>query len=112
MDSNKLSLIQQGDSKTEESEETVFCPGFYVENAAYNPSLPPMQAALVALRASGIRDFERIQQAILVEKVGAPVHHLQSSKELLKNIAPAATLVHLMASIRNTRKRKAGGEES
>ena len=101
---------EQGRDESEGREEIIICPGFYVENAAYNPSLPPMQAALVALRACGVRDFASIQEAVLVEKRGAPVHHLQSSIELLKTIAPGAKIIHLFADVKKNRKRKADGE--
>ncbi|WP_369788639.1 cytidine deaminase [Rouxiella sp. WC2420] len=40
--------------------------GRYAENAAFNPSLPPLQAALIVLNLSG-EDCTRIKQAVLVE---------------------------------------------
>ena len=65
--------------------------GSYVENAAYNPSLPPMQAALVSLRASGVTEFNQIERAIVVECKSAPLHQKHSSRELLAVVAPDAT---------------------
>ncbi|PJG85173.1 cytidine deaminase [Conservatibacter flavescens] len=45
--------------------------GSYIENAAFNPSLPAMQVALNGVRLQGY-DFAEIQQAIMVEHA----HHL------------------------------------
>ncbi|KAL2519384.1 Cytidine deaminase 1 [Abeliophyllum distichum] len=47
--------------------------GSYVESAAYNPSLGPVQAALVAYVAGGGGGYESIVAAVLVEKEGAKV---------------------------------------
>ena len=41
--------------------------GRYAENAAFNPSLPPLQAALIVLNLSG-EDCTRIKRAVLVER--------------------------------------------
>ncbi len=45
--------------------------GRYAENAAFNPSLPPLQSALILLNMSGA-DYRQIQRAILVEQEKAP----------------------------------------
>ncbi|KAF2325123.1 hypothetical protein GH714_022898 [Hevea brasiliensis] len=48
--------------------------GSYMESAAYNPSLGPVQAALVAYLVGGSGDgYEKIVAAVLVEKEGAVV---------------------------------------
>lgn len=41
--------------------------GRYAENAAFNPSLPPLQAALIVLNLSG-EDCTQIKQAVLIER--------------------------------------------
>lgn len=63
--------------------------GSYIENAAYNPSLSPLQAALVSL-VSDKKNYEDIVEAVLVEKEGAIIGQEDISKELLKHIAPKA----------------------
>lgn len=63
--------------------------GSYLENAAFNPSLSPLQAALVSLVAD-LRDYSEIQEALLFEKLEAPISQEVMSREILKNIAPEA----------------------
>lgn len=46
--------------------------GSYAENAAYNPSLPPLQMALNLLNLSG-RAYQEIQRAVLAEGAEAAV---------------------------------------
>ena len=46
--------------------------GSYLENAAFNPSLPPLQSALVNLVFAG-EDIASIQRVVLVEKQGAVI---------------------------------------
>ncbi|SFN32164.1 cytidine deaminase [Izhakiella capsodis] len=48
-----------------------FC-GSYAENAAFNPSLPPLQAALIMLNMAGESPLE-IKTAVLVEKSDAVI---------------------------------------
>lgn len=74
---------------------TNFC-GSYIESAAYNPSLPPMQAALVALRAGGVVDFSGIDKVVLVECEGAPVRHHTSTSTILDELAPRARLENVV----------------
>ncbi|CAI9100560.1 OLC1v1037686C1 [Oldenlandia corymbosa var. corymbosa] len=62
--------------------------GSYIESAAYNPSLPPVQAALVGYIAGGGGGYERIVAAVLVEKVGAKVTHEDIARLFVKKISP------------------------
>ncbi|GMI92698.1 cytidine deaminase 1 [Hibiscus trionum] len=63
--------------------------GSYMESAAYNPSLPPAQAALVAYVAScGGGGYERIVAAVLVEKEDAVIKQEHTSRLLLQCISP------------------------
>ncbi|KAK8545238.1 hypothetical protein V6N13_066527 [Hibiscus sabdariffa] len=63
--------------------------GSYMESAAYNPSLPPTQAALVAYVASGGGGgYERIVAAVLVEKADAVTKQEPTAKLLLQCISP------------------------
>lgn len=65
--------------------------GAAIENAAYNPSLPPLQAALIALVAQG-RAYAEIETALLGQVPGASFDFTASSAKLLDIIAPGALL--------------------
>ena len=60
---------------------SLFC-GRYAENAAFNPSLPPLQSALIMLRMAGYAP-EDIQAAALVESQQGQISHLAASQALL-----------------------------
>ncbi|CAH9066159.1 unnamed protein product [Cuscuta europaea] len=62
--------------------------GSYTESAAYNPSLGPIQAALVAFVAGGGGGYERIVAAVLVEKRDAQIKQEDSAKLMLKVVSP------------------------
>lgn len=63
--------------------------GSYMESAAYNPSLGPVQAALVAYVAGGGGDgYNRIVAAVLVEKEGVVVRQEDTARLLLKMVSP------------------------
>ncbi|XVE98001.1 hypothetical protein REPUB_Repub03eG0067700 [Reevesia pubescens] len=63
--------------------------GSYMESAAYNPSLPPAQAALIAYVASGGGGgYERIVGVVLVEKVDAVIKQEHTARLLLQCISP------------------------
>lgn len=66
--------------------------GSHLENAAFNPSISPMQAALIALVADH-KDYAEIRAAALYERGGAPVSQESASRELLKKVAPHAVFV-------------------
>jgi len=65
--------------------------GPYAENAAFNPSLPPLQAALVGLRICG-GGYGDIRRAVLVERKGAATSQVCATRAVLKAIAPAVRL--------------------
>ena len=60
---------------------TLFC-GRYAENAAFNPSLPPLQSALIMLRMAGHAP-EDIRAAALVESQQGQISHLAATQALL-----------------------------
>ncbi|KAJ6856864.1 cytidine deaminase 1-like [Populus alba x Populus x berolinensis] len=63
--------------------------GSYMESAAYNPSMGPVQAALVAYVMGGRGGgYDRIVAAALVEKQGAQARQEQTARLLLKEISP------------------------
>ncbi|KAJ0254200.1 Cytidine deaminase 1 [Hirschfeldia incana] len=63
--------------------------GWYMESAAYNPSLGPVQAALVDYIANGGGGgYERIVGAVLVEKEDAVVRQEHTARLLIQMISP------------------------
>ncbi|MFH2203343.1 MAG: cytidine deaminase [Elusimicrobiota bacterium] len=62
--------------------------GAYVEVRGHNPSLRPLLAALVALRADG-RNVEDIVEGALVELKDAKISHRGISRRVLKDLAGA-----------------------
>ncbi|CAA3031455.1 cytidine deaminase 1-like [Olea europaea subsp. europaea] len=62
--------------------------GSYLESAAYNPSLGPVQAALVAFLAGGGVGYTSIVAAVLVEKEEAKVKQEDTARLILKAVSP------------------------
>jgi len=65
--------------------------GSYVENAAYNPSLPPIIAAIDRLRFSGA-SYADISEAALAELEGAKISQEGVTRLILQSIAPGVQL--------------------
>lgn len=57
--------------------------GSYAENAAFNPSLPPLQVALNLLSLSGY-GYGDIQRAVLAERADAPLTQWEATVATLK----------------------------
>ena len=57
--------------------------GSYAENAAFNPTLPPLQGALNLLNLNGY-DYPDIQRAVLAEKADAPLIQWDATSATLK----------------------------
>ncbi|MBA8034532.1 cytidine deaminase [Citrobacter freundii] len=57
--------------------------GSYAENAAFNPTLPPLQGALNLLNLNGY-DYPDIQSAVLAEKADAPLIQWDATAATLK----------------------------
>lgn len=72
-----------------------YCGGC-AENAAFNPSMSPMQGAVVNLVADG-RSYGEIARAVLVEREGAPASQAGSAQNLLQALQPKARLTVLKA---------------
>ncbi|EPF2927241.1 cytidine deaminase [Vibrio navarrensis] len=68
--------------------------GAYAENAAFNPSLPPLQVALMQLLLDGER-FENIQSAALVESHKGKISHLACTQSTLEVINPDIPVSYL-----------------
>jgi len=65
--------------------------GSYLENAAFNPSLSPLQAALVNIVFAG-EEFGAITRVALVEMRGAAISQRPATEAVLRVIAPSARL--------------------
>lgn len=65
--------------------------GSYIENAAFNPSLPPLQAALAGLFAAG-RAADSIVRLTLVEEDSAKISQESAVRGTLKALAPSARI--------------------
>ncbi|MGR5238855.1 cytidine deaminase [Vibrio alfacsensis] len=61
--------------------------GAYAENAAFNPSLPPLQVALIQILLAG-KTFENIKAAALVENSQGKISHLACTQSTLEAINP------------------------
>jgi cytidine deaminase len=72
--------------------------GSYIENAAYNPSLPPLQTALVALVLGG-GEFSEISEVMLVEVGSGPISQKSVAEAILGTIAPKVSLRAVNAQI-------------
>ncbi|KAI4376539.1 hypothetical protein MLD38_014289 [Melastoma candidum] len=65
-----------------------FYKGSYAESAAFNPSMSPMQAAIVAYVAGGGGGYEGIVRGVLVEKEGVAVRQEETAKLFAKVVLP------------------------
>ncbi|XP_068338937.1 cytidine deaminase 1-like [Pyrus communis] len=62
--------------------------GSYMESAAYNPSMGPAQAAVVAYIVGGGGGYEKIVGAVLVEKADVLVKQEHTARLLFQAISP------------------------
>ena len=60
--------------------------GAYAENAAFNPSMSPLEAALIVLIMSG-ESFDDITRAVLVEAAGSMCSQLAATTAVLSSKA-------------------------
>lgn len=63
--------------------------GSYIENAAFNPSLPPLQVALAAMALAN-EDFSEIAEVVLSEASNNSISQVSATKSVLAAIAPRA----------------------
>ncbi|GAB2661412.1 cytidine deaminase [Vibrio panuliri] len=68
--------------------------GGYAENAAFNPSLPPLQVALCQILLAG-KTFETIESAALVEMSDGSISHLADTQATLEVLNPDIPLAYL-----------------
>jgi cytidine deaminase len=60
--------------------------GSLAENAAYNPSMSPLEAAIVSLVITGGKAYADIAEAVLVEVKAAPVSQAGATRAVLASI--------------------------
>ena len=77
-------------------DEQVYSGG-YIESAAYNPSMPPLQTAIIDAVIDGMPCYTEVRQVVLVELRGGPVQHENTTRVMLEQIAPEAELIVLHA---------------
>ncbi|AJR08581.1 cytidine deaminase [Photobacterium gaetbulicola] len=70
--------------------------GMYAENAAFNPSLPPLQVALVNMNMAGY-SLADIEEAALVEKADSTISHLSDTQTTLEALNPDIPLSYVAA---------------
>ena len=83
--------------------------GAIAESVAYNPTLAPMQAALIAAHHGGAH-VETIMHAVLVEIDGAQISQLDHAAAILASVAAGATLRRTLALAPSTGERGERGE--
>ena len=72
--------------------------GGIAENAAYNPSMSPMEAAIVNLVIGAGKSYADIADAVLVESASAPVSQLDATRAVLGSISDVALRRYTSAS--------------
>ncbi|AHG21833.1 cytidine deaminase [Chania multitudinisentens RB-25] len=68
-----------------EAEDGTLYAGRYAENAAFNPSLPPLQAALILMNISG-GNCQKIHRAVLVEAKNATLSQWDATRSTLATL--------------------------
>jgi cytidine deaminase len=74
--------------------------GSYIENAAFNPSLSPLQTALVQLISAG-EDYAAISRVALAETKGAKISQKTATEAVLSAIAPSVRVELLTAEVKS-----------
>jgi cytidine deaminase len=74
-----------------------FC-GAVAESVAYNPTLAPMQAALIAAHHGGV-ELSSITHAVLVELEHGPLSQLDFARQILASVAPNASCSGVLARV-------------
>lgn len=74
--------------------------GSYIENAAYNPSLSPLQTALAGMIMSGEKP-RNISAVTLAELENAPISQKSAAQAVLDSIAPRVKLRRVTARLKH-----------
>jgi len=72
--------------------------GSYLENAAFNPSLPPLEAAMAGLFAAR-KDAHEVVRAVLVESASSRITQENATRDALSSLAPKARIDVLKARV-------------
>ena len=65
--------------------------GYYAENAAFNPSISPIEFVLSSLNFSG-KSFNQIKKVVLFEKRSSKSSQINTVKAVLNRIVPYVKL--------------------
>ncbi|WP_413284411.1 cytidine deaminase [Vibrio sp. MA40-2] len=68
--------------------------GSYAENAAFNPSLPPLQVALAQVLMAG-KSFDQITAAALAELSTGKIHNIDGTQATLEALNPDIPLAYI-----------------
>ena len=68
--------------------------GGVAENAAYNPSMSPLEAAVVTLVINGGKKYSDITDAVLVEATGSQASQIGATRDVLSTITKAPLRVY------------------
>ncbi|PKF76719.1 cytidine deaminase [Vibrio sp. vnigr-6D03] len=68
--------------------------GAYAENAAFNPSLPPLQVAIIQMMMLDI-SLDQLEEAVLIEMRDATSSHLANTQATLEAINPDIPLEYI-----------------
>lgn len=79
--------------------EGVTYTGMYMENAAYNPSCLALPCALLRFHLHGGEDTAGTIETVTLVEAGGPTSQRAVTEQLLKVIAPGASLSYHMATI-------------
>ena len=77
-----------------ELDDGTICVGAYAENAAFNPSLPPLQVAFMQILMAG-KEFTQITNAALAESTEGSISHLACTQSTLEALNPDITVSYL-----------------
>jgi cytidine deaminase len=68
--------------------------GGVAENAAFNPSMSPLEAAIVALTINGRKKYDDIIDAVLVQAAGSKACQIDATRDVLATITKVPLRVH------------------
>jgi cytidine deaminase len=74
-------------------DNAIYC-GSYAENAAFNPSLPALQVALIQMQMAG-KQFSTISEVALVELKSGLISHQASTQSFIDALGLAITINYL-----------------
>jgi len=72
--------------------------GGVIESCAYNPTMNPLHTALVAATAQGMKSWDHIEHAVLVERPSSNVLHGKMYQLILEELSPGCQL-HVLHAV-------------